>query len=226
MTWTRRTRIRFPSTTFRKCVRTPRSWTTLNQWADVLLEEMEPEIDGGRDATRGGHQAVFHDARLDDFRHHPEFVPRALVRGRLPSREESCGTQDQRARAHAGNRFLRTEVEEPLQELCILNDLLAPGSSRDDDQIEVREFVVDLVREELHPKCTGDLFLHRTKADREVEFRMDLLRLREDLVHPDRVELLDPVEDQNADPHGSGVSVSWLNRSAPNGGRVDSGSST
>src|SRR5439155_25756988 len=35
MTWTRRTRIRFPSMTLRKCVRTPRAWTTLNQWADV-----------------------------------------------------------------------------------------------------------------------------------------------------------------------------------------------
>src|SRR5881397_2222903 len=170
---------------------------------------MEPKIDRGRDTARGGHQAVFHDARLDDVRDRPEFVPRALVGRRLTSREESRGTQDQRARAHTGNRLLRSEVEEPLQELRILNDFLAPGSSRDDDKIEVGKLVVDLVSEELHPECTGDLLL-----------------LREDLIHPDRVELLDAVEDQNADPHGSGVSVSWLNRSAPNGGRVVSGSSS
>src|SRR5881296_4644314 len=194
--------------------------------AEVFLEEMQPKIDGGCDTTRGGHHAVFYHASLDDVRDRAEFVPRALVGRRLPSREESRGTQDQRARAHTGNRLLRSEVEEPLQELRILNDFLAPGSSRDDDKIEVGKLVVDLVSEEFHPECTGDLLLHRTKADCEVEFRMDLLRLREDLIHPDRVELLDAVEDQNADPHGSGVSVSWLNRSAPNGGLVVSDSSS
>src|SRR6266704_2304235 len=185
--------------------------------AEVFLEEMEPKIDGGRHSTRGGHQAVFHDARLDDVRDRPEFIPRALVGGRLPSCEESRGTQDERARAHAGNRFLRSEVEEPLQELRILNDFLSPGPSRDDHKIEIGKLVMDLVGEELHPECTGDLLLHGAKADREVEFRMDLFRFREDLVHPDRVELLDAVEDQDADPHGTAVSVSWLNRSAPKG---------
>src|SRR2546426_5207384 len=89
---------------------------------------MESEIDGGRNTPRGGHQAVFHDARLDDVRDRPEFVRRALVRGRLPPREEPRGTEDERARAHTGNRLLRSEVEEPLQELRILNDFLAPGS--------------------------------------------------------------------------------------------------
>src|SRR5712692_10883797 len=187
---------------------------------------MEPQIDRRGDTTRGGHQAVFYDARLDDVRHSPEFVPRALVCGRLPSCEESCGTEDQCAGAHAGNRLLRPEVEESLQELGILNDFLAPGPSRDDYQIKVGDFVVDLVGEELHPQCTRDLLLHGTKADRKVEFRMDLFRFREDFVHPDRIELLDAVEEENADPHGSGVSVLWLNRSAPNGGGVVSGSSS
>ena len=193
---------------------------------EVFLEDVEPEIDGGRDTPRGGHQAVFYDARLDDVRDRPELVPRALVRGRLPPRKEPRGTEDERARAHTGYRLLRSEVEEPLQELGILNDFLAPGSSRNDHQIEVGKLVVDLVGEELHSQCTCDLLLHGTKADREVEFRMDLLRFREDLVHADRVKLLDTVEDQDADPHGSGVSVSWLNRSAPNGGGLVSGSST
>src|SRR2546425_4191640 len=45
-------------------------------------------------------------------------------------------------------------------------------------------------------------------------------------IYADRVELLDAVEDQNADPHGSGVSVVWLNRSAPNGASVGPGSSS
>ena len=31
---------------------------------------------------------------------------------------------------------------------------------------------------------------------------MQLLRLREDLVHAHRVEFLDPVEQEDADPHG------------------------
>src|SRR5437899_6000669 len=56
--------------------------------AEVFLEEMESEIDGGRDTPCGGHQAVFYDPRLDDVRDRPEFVPRALVCGRLPPREE------------------------------------------------------------------------------------------------------------------------------------------
>src|SRR5437867_4016584 len=158
-------------------------------------------------------EAVLDDARIDDVRDGAEFVPCALVCRRLPPGEESCGTEDERPRAYAGNRLLRSEIEEALQELGVLDDFLAPGSSRDDHQIEVGKLVVDLVREELHPQGTGDLLLHGTEADREVEFRVDLLRLRKDLVHSDRVELLDTVEDKDTDSHRDPWTLSRLNRS-------------
>src|SRR5213596_1365601 len=124
---------------------------------------MQAEIDRSRDTTRGRHQAVLDDARIDDVSDGAEFVPCALVCRRLPPGEESCGTEDERPSAHTGNRLLRSEIEEALQELGVLDDFLAPGSSRDDDQIEIGKLVVDLVREELHPQGTGDLLLQARK---------------------------------------------------------------
>ena len=58
------------------------------------------------------------------------------------------------------------------------------------------------MREELHAEGACDLFLQGSETDREVERRMQLLRLGQDLVHTDRVELLDPVEHEDTDPHG------------------------
>src|SRR5438132_3036600 len=186
---------------------------------------MESEVDRRRDTPRGGHQAVLDDARFDDVRDGPEFLPRALVCRRLSPGEEARRTQDQGPGADARDRLLRPKVEELLEELGILHDLRASRPAWHDDEIQVRELSVDLVSEELHAEGARDLFLQGPKADCQVELRVDLLRLGEDLVHADRVELLDAIEDQNADPHGSGVSVVWLNRSAPNGASVDPRSS-
>ncbi len=171
---------------------------------EVLPQEMEAQVEGRGHAARRGDEVVLHDAVLDDGRDVTQFVPGVVVGRDPPPREEPRLLEDDRARADARDGLARAEGQELPEQIPVLHDLGAARAARDDEQVQVVEVGADLVGEHLHSERPRDRFLEGPRPDAEVELGMELLRLREDLVHAHRVEFLDAVEQEDAHPHEGG----------------------